>query len=455
MDTIANSEEIFTDDEFQGLHMVYNSEVINELQNHLKEHPCSVTQTHFLQFKQTIEKIYEKITEKFQMKRDLKLKNLEIAINEYTDMYEGEMKDKLHDIKSVEKLKECHLAIKERLIRNFQETHRFQDSKQMTPYIESLVEKFDNSLMEFEVILEFQIGKQENLLKILRLELRRYYKEELQKFFQNKLFVQKPLLDKSHKLVIRQTIEKFNPEKGELSDECFRELAKESVKDIFQKISDENEIKRPTKTQAIGIDLGTTNSCVAYFRPDMNLSKVVVIPNECGHLTTPSVVSYRDNNIVIVGQLAKDEIHSYPRNTVYSVKRLIGRQYNDESVQNDMNMWSYRVVDGGDNKPNVSIKVDGVDKLLHPEQISAKVLRKMKEIAESHLGCDVTKAVITVPAYFNDGQKEATKYAGILAGLEVLKIINEPTAAAIAFKLDRNKESEKRYIYIFFSLLIS
>ena len=445
MDEIVKSEEIFTDEEFQDFNTLFSTEIINLFEKHLKDNPCSETQTYFLQFRHTIEEEYLKLREKFELKRELKLTNLEMAIKDFAQMYEIEMKDNQKGVKTINDLDECHQRVKEKLIRTFQETYRFNDSSQITPYIDRLIESFEDSLKDFEVILELRIENQETLNRSLRLDLRRYYKDEMQKFFQNKLFIPKPVLNKCHKVVLRKTIEKYSSEKSELSEDSFKELAENSVEDIFLKLNEENEMKRPTDSPAIGIDLGTTNSCVAYYKPDSrNPNNVVVIPNEAGHLTTPSVVSYRDNSIVSVGQEAKDELFRYPRNTISSVKRLIGRQYDDESVQNDMNMWSYEVVDDGNNNPKVSVKVDGQDSVLYPEQVSAKVLKKMKEIAESHLGCAVTKAVITVPAYFNDGQKEATKDAGRLAGLEVLRIINEPTAAAIAFKVDRNEETETR-----------
>jgi L1 cell adhesion molecule like protein len=164
-----------------------------------------------------------------------------------------------------------------------------------------------------------------------------------------------------------------------------------------------------------------------------------------GNKTTPSVVAFNENNEVIIGESAKDRAYSNPRNTIFSAKRLIGRKFSDQNVHKYSKWWPIRVVDDGNDIAKVQIKTNGTDKTFFPEGISAKILKKLKQTAEKHLGCEVTNAVITVPAYFNDSQKEATKDAGAIAGLNVLKIINEPTAAAIAFQLNRSDEKESKY----------
>lgn len=178
---------------------------------------------------------------------------------------------------------------------------------------------------------------------------------------------------------------------------------------------------------AIGIDLGTTNSCVAVMRH----GKVKIIPNEQGEYVTPSYVSFNEHERV-VGYAAKNATLLNPKNTVFDAKRLIGRKWNDSTVQNDVRHWPFRVEDKTTG-PHIEVTFKGEKKLFLPEQISAMVLEKMKEIAEKYLNQTVTDAVITVPAYFNDGQRQATIDAGRIAGLNVVRIINEPTAAAIAF----------------------
>lgn len=181
----------------------------------------------------------------------------------------------------------------------------------------------------------------------------------------------------------------------------------------------------------IGIDLGTTNSCVAVLEGD----KPKVIENHEGHRTTPSIVAFTDDNEILVGQSAKRQAVTNPNNTLFAVKRLIGRKFSDDVVQKDIKMVPYEIIkaDNGD----AWVKVKGDKKA--PPQISAEVLRKMKKTAEDYLGEEVKEAVITVPAYFNDSQRQATKDAGRIAGLDVKRIINEPTAAALAYGMDKKR----------------
>jgi molecular chaperone DnaK len=188
-------------------------------------------------------------------------------------------------------------------------------------------------------------------------------------------------------------------------------------------------------SKIIGIDLGTTNSCVAII--ENGISKV--IENSEGARTTPSIVAYTDNEI-LVGATAKRQAVTNPKNTIYASKRLIGRKFDEQAVQKDIDLMPYKIVkaDNGD------AWVEAKDQKLAPPQISAEVLRKMKKTAEDYLGHEVTQAVITVPAYFNDSQRQATKDAGKIAGLEVLRIINEPTAAALAYGVDKTDNRDRK-----------
>ncbi|QCF26905.1 molecular chaperone DnaK [Hydrocarboniclastica marina] len=192
-------------------------------------------------------------------------------------------------------------------------------------------------------------------------------------------------------------------------------------------------------SKIIGIDLGTTNSCVAIMDGD----KVKVIENAEGDRTTPSIVAYTDDNEILVGQSAKRQAVTNPSNTLYAIKRLIGRRFEDDVVQKDIKMVPYEIAKADNGDAWVSVK----GKKMAPPQISAEILKKMKKTAEDYLGETVTEAVITVPAYFNDSQRQATKDAGKIAGLEVKRIINEPTAAALAYGMDRKGADRTIAVY--------
>ena len=189
----------------------------------------------------------------------------------------------------------------------------------------------------------------------------------------------------------------------------------------------------------IGIDLGTTNSCVSIMDGD----KTKVIENSEGDRTTPSYVAFTDDNETLVGQSAKRQAVTNPSNTLYAIKRLIGRKFDEDAVQKDINLVPYTIVKNTNGDAWVQVN----DKKIAPPEVSAKILMKMKQTAEDYLGTEVKEAVITVPAYFNDSQRQATKDAGKIAGLDVKRIINEPTAAALAYGLDKNTNEKKVVVY--------
>merc|ERR1712062_864297 len=204
-----------------------------------------------------------------------------------------------------------------------------------------------------------------------------------------------------------------------------KELKQEKLRNITNMVA--------TKNVAVGIDLGTTYSCVGIFQH----GKVEIIANDQGNRTTPSYVAFTDTERLI-GDAAKNQVAMNPNNTVFDAKRLIGRDFNDSTVQKDMKHWPFQVANVS-GKPKIQVEFKCENKTFTPEEVSSMVLTKMKETAEASLGKTVKDAVVTVPAYFNDSQRQATKDAGVIAGLNVLRIINEPTAAAIAYGLDKKK----------------
>merc|ERR1712156_1000948 len=200
------------------------------------------------------------------------------------------------------------------------------------------------------------------------------------------------------------------------------------------------------KKQSVGIDLGTTYSCVGVFQH----GKVEIIANDQGNRTTPSYVAFTDTERLI-GDGAKNQVAINPTNTIFDAKRLIGRKYGDASVQSDMKHWPFKIIDKA-TKPMIEVEYKNETKVFTPEEISSMVLLKMKETAEAYLGHEIKDAVVTVPAYFNDSQRQATKDAGVISGLNVLRIINEPTAAAIAYGFEKKKGQGKETNVLIFDL---
>lgn len=222
-------------------------------------------------------------------------------------------------------------------------------------------------------------------------------------------------------------------------------LAFSAVLSLFSPLvaADEEVVKDEAKGPIIGIDLGTTYSCVGVYKN----GRVEIIANDQGHRITPSYVAFTADGERLVGDAAKNQAPLNPYNTIFDAKRLMGRQFNDKDVQMDMKHFPFKVISKA-GKPMIEVEIkEGTPKTFSPEEVSAMILGKMKDIAESYLGEKVTHAVVTVPAYFNDAQRQATKDAGTIAGLKVERIINEPTAAAIAYGLDKTGAEKNVLVY--------
>jgi heat shock protein 1/8 len=192
---------------------------------------------------------------------------------------------------------------------------------------------------------------------------------------------------------------------------------------------------------ALGIDLGTTYSCVGIYQNN----RVEIIANDQGNRTTPSYVAFTDTERLI-GDSAKNQTASNPCNTVFDAKRLIGRKFSDDIVKADMKQWPFKVVGQMGDKPHIEVEFKGEAKIFSPEEISSMVLTKMKETGEAFVGKKVDKAVVTVPAYFNDSQRQATKDAAKIAGIDVIRVLNEPTAAALAYGMNENRDEERNVL---------
>jgi len=312
------------------------------------------------------------------------------------------------------------------------------DTTFLTPFIEQL-EKDAICAFEGDIIDLYNMKKEEQqeLIKKAFWEAKKYYTAKMEKHLEKEGFIKPVQLERLH-----------NVTRWEAVDVCKKKLPiptateqqlEDQIDTLFKKFEEQNDMNVPVNP-AIGIDLGTTFSCVAVYHK----GKVQVIPNSQGKNTTPSYVAFTDTEEV-VGEPAKSQAHENPENTIFDAKRIIGRAMDDEHLVNDMKLWPFTVEPDENGVPKIRAK----DNTYFPEQISSKILIELKNAAEAYLNTKVENAVITVPAYFTDGQRQATKDAGSLAGLKVLTIINEPTAAAFAYKLQYGEDADGRNVLIY------
>ncbi|CAG2101097.1 unnamed protein product [Medioppia subpectinata] len=312
--------------------------------------------------------------------------------------------------------------------------------------------RFDTTEREMQDVFAEEVEDRRRAKAALVDRAMQWYNREIEKEYGDRPYIRPDRLDTIHEGLVTGAVARFTNDRGHIAMDEFKQLMDSKLKLAYDKVVDENNKNAPT-VPAIGIDLGTTNSCVAYYMPgrSANTGRIKVCRNintTRNSDVTPSCVEYRDNGEVVVGEEAKDNLLANRQNIIYSAKRLIGRKFDDPDVTHETQYWPFDVVDM-DGETGVEVEVDGQSRQLLPEEVSADVLRKMKEVAERDLGHPVVDAVITVPAYFTDAQREATKAAGIMAGLNILTIINEPTAAALAYKLDRFDDTSSRNVLIY------
>ena len=450
MDKYFNEKNELTDNEFEEFHRISKEKAILSLES-LPMSAIIGFDSYTTQLRESLAEEYDKYVLKNKTNRELKFREIEDIVNELVDSYDQQIGDILDMMVNEKDLIQTHNKIKKKLIKEFKEKTR--DSNDFDLHAIKLEDKIEKSFEDSKELLDLRLKNTNSQTINLKTLMRKYYEEEMNKYYQKSYFLSKEKLLSNHSSVLERTVNKFAGKRGQMSFDRFKDFVEETVEDIFEKIKEKNDMNTPT-LPAIGIDLGTTNSCVAYYKPGLrNTSPVVVIENEFGFRVTPSVVSIRPEGKV-VGNVAKDEKRAHIRDTIYSDKRLIGCNYSEEKVQQYIKRLSYVVFDDGLDNPKIRTYVGNSEDEFFAEEISAEVLKKMKATAERYLGVKVTKAVITVPAYFTEGRKEATKQAGIIAGLDVLKVIFEPTAAALAFHQNKTDYSSRYDLFRKFCVIL-
>ncbi|CAL8136306.1 unnamed protein product [Orchesella dallaii] len=362
-----------------------------------------------------------------------KLKNLTLnCLQEYQSIMSGE----LNNVGSSEELKSLHEAAYHRAMLVMQTVHLAQtDPTFVQTHMMELKTEIESAFEEIWELYNLKEGKEALTVKG---EVRRcveLYEDEMDKHLRANEFIRKEELERLHNRVKERILQRNS---CKLTGDQEEELI-QLMEELFIKCAEQNVMENQNEP-AIGIDLGTTYCCTAIYAK----GRVHVIRNGIGKNTTPSYVAFKDGKKEIVGEPAKSQAYSNPENTIFDAKRIIGRKFGDKKLQEDMTLWPFTVVD------EMGIpKIRVGEKSLHPEEISAKLLRQLKRDAEAYLEEEVRKAVITVPAYFTDGQRQATVDAGKMAGLQVLFILAEPTAAALAYKLQHSFQGRERNVLIF------
>ncbi|CAG2100548.1 unnamed protein product [Medioppia subpectinata] len=315
-----------------------------------------------------------------------------------------------------------------------------------------LSRRLDHTQTEMMHIFVSDAGARQRAITAFVDRVLQWYNKRVMEEYGDRPYLLPNRLNTIHEALVTRAVTLFKTECDDIVPNSFDELVLNKLKMAYDSVTTENNQNAPT-VPAIGIDLGTTNSCVAYYRPGRLGQEGKIVVCHCNNnirnnYVTPSCVEYRDNREVVVGEEARDNVLANRQNIIYSAKRMIGRKFDDQNVIKFKQYWPFDVIDIN-GAAGIEVKVDGASRQLLPEEVSAEVLRKMKAVAEDNIGHKVFDAVITVPAYFTDAQREATRGAGIMAGLNVLSIINEPTAAAMAFKLTRFDDTTNRNVMVF------
>lgn len=376
--------------------------------------------------------------------RTLAINEAEALVEECAEAYETKMSGNLKKIQSKDQLVKEHESAREAAIQQFQNQCTSTNSLLVAEHIQKIETRVDEIFDEvgehFDMIKKnYEVGVRAALF-----DAKSHYQENMDKKFQNNKdgFFDDDTLKQMDKELLKEA-ETIISKSHKLNVQQLRKVV-DHLKTLFQKYKDKNEVIRKSfetgKDVAIGIDLGTTYCCVAAF----HMGDVKIIRNSLGNNITPSYVEIKADGTTVVGQGAKTNAFKNPESTIFDAKRMIGRPFIDPNVQKDMEFWPFTVLE---EEGQARIMVHG--KLYHPEQISSMILKHLKQEAEDMLGVKVSKAVITVPAYFTDGQRQATIDAGEIAGLDVLGILNEPTAAAVAYKLEWQTRGKDRHILVY------
>ncbi|ODM88122.1 Heat shock 70 kDa protein cognate 4, partial [Orchesella cincta] len=438
MDALKADSEFFEEDTLLEAHENHLNNAISSFDDATANDTSEVVEIYRTQLESAIEEKHLKLKTENDKEVELVKSRAKNWIGECLKEYQETMREPTDSCEREEEFTREHEKMKIQAIKSFNSKWSYKSNAFRREFVNELIEEIDETFVELLDMFEFRRNSDKEKTTAVKDEVRKYYHEEMATHFRNHEFIQTQIMRNSHEKASQSAIARCIA-RVPLKDSQIL-LLKQALERSFKKYDDENTMKLNWEKgcePAIGIDLGTTYCCVAVFYQ----GKTIVIRNAEGRNTTPSYVAFTPDGKHSIGQPAKDNAFRNAENTVYDAKRIIGRSMQDEQLQNDMNYWPFSVVNG-ENGPAIEI----YKKQYPPEQISAFLLKQLAAQAEKIIGVKIRKAVITVPAYFIDGQRAATVDAGEMAGLEVLQILDEPTAAALAYKLERFKEDARKVL---------